>query len=135
MSDSDLTPMSSDPTVTPENRNLTAKTLIGDEIKNNEGETLGHVEDLMLDLKNGKIEYAVVAHGGVLGMGEKLFAVPWGILSVDRPGQFLVLNVDKEVLRNAEGFDKDAWPNSADPNWRQKVEDYYRREPIDPDLL
>lgn len=135
MDEPDIKPMSSDPTVSPENRNLTAKTIIGDEIKNMEGETLGHVEDLMLDVAGGGIEYAVVAHGGVLGLGEKLFAVPWTLLEIDRPGQFLVLNVDKEVLRQAEGFDKDSWPNTADPEWRQKIEAYYRMEPLEPDRL
>lgn len=135
MSDSDLTPMSSDPEILPENRNLTAKTLIGDEIKNMEGETLGQIEDLMIDVQGGTIEYAVVSHGGVLGLGTKLFAVPWNILSVDRPGKFMVLNVDKEVLQHAEGFDKDSWPNSADPEWRQKIEDYYRAVPIEPNEI
>jgi sporulation protein YlmC with PRC-barrel domain len=135
MDNLDVTPMTSDPTVSPENRNLTAQTIIGDEIKNMEGEVLGHVEDLMLDVKGGKIAYAVVAHGGVLGLGEKLFAIPWDALSIDRPGQFLVLNVAKEVLQSAEGFDKDAWPNTADPDWQQKIEQHYRMEPLDSEGL
>lgn len=135
MDNPDVKPMSSDPAIPPENRNLTAKTLIGDEIKNMEGEVLGHVEDLMLDVKGGKIEYAVVAHGGVLGLGEKLFAIPWNALTIDRPGQFLVLNVAKEVLLSAEGFDKDAWPNTADPEWREKIEMHYHMEPLEPDSL
>jgi sporulation protein YlmC with PRC-barrel domain len=135
MDQSDLTPMSSDPSTSPENRNLTAKTIIGDEIKNMEGEVLGRVEDLMLDVDGGKIEYAVVAHGGVLGLGEKLFAVPWSAFSIDRPGQFLVLNLDKDVLRTAEGFDKDSWPNTADPEWREKIEMHYRMEPLEPDEI
>ena len=131
----DITPITSDPTIPPEHRNLTAKTIIGDEVKNMEGETLGRVEDLMLDVEGGKIEYAVVTHGGVLGLGEKMFAVPWSILKVDRPGRFLVLNVDKEVLRVAEGFDKDSWPNSADPAWQQKIAEYYTAQPLDPDTM
>ena len=131
MDNADLTPTSSDPTIAPENRNLTAKTVIGDEIKNMEGETLGQLEDLMLDINGGKIEYGVMKHGGVLGLGEKLFAVPWDAFKVDRPGRFLVLNIDKEVLRIAEGFDKDSWPNAADPEWREKIEDYYRAKPLE----
>lgn len=64
---------------TPEGRNLTAKTLIDDDVRNSEGEKLGDVKDLMIDLQGGRVAYVVVSHVGVLGMGDKLFAIPWGV--------------------------------------------------------
>lgn len=110
---------------TPEGRNLTAKTIIGDDVKNSQGENLGSVQDLMVDLQGGKLAYVVVSHGGVLGVGDKLFAIPWAAFTLDAEGHNLILDVDKDTLRNAEGFDKGNWPNTADPTWHQSIRDYY----------
>jgi len=110
---------------TPEGRNLTAKTLIGDDVKNSEGEKLGDVEDLMIDLQGGTVAYVVVSHGGVLGVGDKLFAIPWGAFILDASDHSLILDVDKDRLKNAEGFDKGNWPNTADPAWQKEVGEYY----------
>ena len=110
---------------TPEGRNLTAKTVIGNDIKNSQGENLGNVQDLMLDMQGGKVAYVVVSYGGVLGAGDKLFAIPWGAFSLDTDGKNFILDVDREKLKNAEGFDKKNWPNTADPSWQQRTNDYY----------
>lgn len=110
---------------TPEGRNLTAKTLIGDTVQNSQNENLGSVQDLMIDLQGGRIAYVVISHGGVLGIGDKLFAVPWNAFSLDAEGRNLLLEVDKDKLKNAEGFDKNSWPNTADRTWGQQVHDYY----------
>jgi sporulation protein YlmC with PRC-barrel domain len=110
---------------TPKGRNLTAKTIIGDDVRNSQGEILGTVQDLMLDLDSGNVAYVVLSHGGVLGVGGKLFAVPWKAFGLDPLNRLLVLDVDKDTLKNAEGFDKDDWPNTADPTWRRGVDEYY----------
>jgi sporulation protein YlmC with PRC-barrel domain len=114
---------------TPEGRNLTAKTLIGDDVKNSQGENLGTVEDFMFDLERGRIAYAVVSHGGVLGVNKKLFAIPWNAFRLDAENHAFVLNVAKETLKNAEGFDKDNWPNTADLSWGQHTHEYYGATP------
>lgn len=115
---------------TPEGRNLTAKTLIGDKVRNDQGEDLGTVEDFMLDLERGRIAYAVVSHGGVLGMGNKLFAIPWNAFRLDAENHAFILNVDKDRLKNAEGFDKNNWPNVADRDWGRRTHDYYDTTPF-----
>ncbi|ADI14018.1 PRC-barrel domain-containing protein [Truepera radiovictrix] len=114
---------------TPEGRNLTAKTLIGDNIRNSQGENLGNVQDLMIDLEGGKIAYVVVSYGGFLGMGDKLFAVPWNAFRLDAENHNFILDVDQEVLKNAEGFDKNNWPNVADRDWGQRVHQHYGTRP------
>jgi sporulation protein YlmC with PRC-barrel domain len=114
---------------TPEGRNLTAKTLIGDDVKNSQDETLGKVEDFMIDLEGGRIAYAVVSHGGVLGVNQKLFAIPWSAFRLDTDNHDFVLDVDKDVLKNAEGFDKDNWPNTADRAWGIRTHEYYGATP------
>lgn len=108
---------------------LSATTLIGDNVRNPQGEDLGTLKDIMIDLDAGRVAYAVLSFGGFLGMGDKLFAIPWGMLSVDTENKELVLNVDRSVLENAPGFDKDNWPNMADRTWANKIYAYYDYEP------
>ena len=104
---------------------MSATTLIGDGIRNPQGDTLGELKEIMLDTVNGKIAYAVVSYGGILGMGDKLFAVPWSSLAIDHENHKLVLNVSKDRLKDAPGFDKDRWPNFADPAFASTLGTYY----------
>ena len=106
-------------------RFLSASTLNGDTVKNHKDESIGDLKDIMIDTTNGKITYAVLSFGGVLGMGEKLFAVPWEALKIDGANKQLLLNVDKEQLKDAPGFDKDHWPNFADPGFLERMRSYY----------
>lgn len=105
---------------------ISASTLIGDDVVNPQGESLGDLKDIMLDTSSGKITYAVLSFGGILGMGDKLFAVPWSALRIDGENKNLVLNVAKDRLKDAPGFDKDNWPNFADQTFARSISDYYR---------
>lgn len=104
---------------------LSYSSLSGNDVVNQENEDLGDIKDCMLDMRTGRVCYAVLAFGGFLGMGEKLFAVPWTALSLDRENKRFVLNVTKDRLKEAPGFDKDAWPNMADPAWAESIHSYY----------
>jgi len=108
---------------------IAADTLTGDKVVNLNKEDLGKIEHLMVDLASGRIAYAVLSFGGFLGMGDKLFAIPWNSLTVDTVQKRFVLNVDKALLERAPGFDKDHWPNMADPAWRAGVYSYYGAKP------
>ena len=110
-------------------RVLSASTLEGDDVRNSAGEKLGTLDEIMIDIPTGQIAYAVLSFGGILGMGNKLFAVPWSNLSVDEDQKCLILDVDKTTLDNAPGFDKDNWPDMADYGWGSKVYDYYGAKP------
>src|ERR1035438_6401807 len=96
---------------------LAADTLTGDKVVNRQKEDLGTIEHLMIDVEQGRIAYAVLSFGGFLGMGDKLFAIPWSALAVDTVERQFILNVDKKLLERAPGFDKDHWPNMADRTW------------------
>ena len=63
---------------------MDAATLIGDNVVNSSGEDLGKIEAIMLDVTSGRIAYAVLSFGGFLGMGTKLFAIPWPALEIGR---------------------------------------------------
>ncbi len=89
---------------------LSAGTMKGDKVINEAGEDLGKIEELMIDLQDGRIAYAVLSFGGFLGLGDKLFAIPWQALSLRVHEHAFVLNISKDVLKDAEGFDKDRWP-------------------------
>lgn len=108
---------------------LSAGTLIGDNVRNMQGEDLGKLEEIMIDLDEGRVAYAVLSFGGFLGMGDKLFAIPWEALSVDTENHELVLNVQRELLENAPGFDKDHWPKTGDRQWLVDVYSYYGYDP------
>lgn len=112
-------------------RALSASTLIGDDVRNPAGDDLGHVEEIMLDVNSGRIAYAVISFGGFLGLGDKLFAVPWNALSLDTGEHAFILDVDEETLENAPGFDKDNWPKTVDGDdtWLLDVYDYYGYPP------
>lgn len=105
-----------------------ATTLCGDRVRNSAGENLGKIEELMIDLPSGRVAYAVLSFGGFMGMGDKLFAVPWSKLTVDEDNHEFVLDVDKRTLENAPGFDKDNWPDMADPDWNSQIRAHYGTE-------
>lgn len=112
-------------------RVLSASTIIGDKVLNTAGEHLGNIKELMIDLDGGLIAYAVLSFGGFLGMGDKLFAIPWEALTVDTDNHSLILEIDKEVLKNAPGFDNDNWPDNAkyEAGWLLGVYEYYGYSP------
>lgn len=104
---------------------LSTNSLIGTDIVNGRGEHLGDLEEIMLDLDSGSVAYAVLSFGGILGLGDKLFALPWQALEVDQESEEIILDVDKQLLENAPGFDKDNWPQMADTAWLGEVYNYY----------
>lgn len=108
---------------------LSAGTITGSRVMNPSGEDLGKLEDLMLDLDRGRVAYAVLSFGGFMGMGDKLFAIPFQALKHDGDRNRFVLNVDKERLKNAPGFDKNNWPSTADRAWGSQIHSYYGYQP------
>jgi sporulation protein YlmC with PRC-barrel domain len=106
-------------------RLMGADTLIGEDVYNQKDEDLGDIKEIMLDMNSGRIAYAVLSFGGLMGMGDKLFAVPWEALKLDTENERFILNVDKDRLESAPGFDKDNWPDMADPTWQNTIHSYY----------
>lgn len=122
-----------------------ASDLIGMSVKNKKGEELGSLQDLVLDPKTGTIRYAALGRGGLLGVGQKLVAVPWTAFECPvkereerafRPGQQpqtepqtgvafedqfqLILDIDAKTLDQHPGFKKDSWPQSGDESLMNK---------------
>lgn len=110
-------------------RVLSASTLAGDHVHNQAGEDLGAIEEIMLDIPTGRIAYAVLSFGGFLGIGSKLFAVPWSAMQIDEGEHRFILNVDRKALENAPGFDRDNWPDMADPAFGEEIHRHYGAAP------
>jgi sporulation protein YlmC with PRC-barrel domain len=106
-----------------------ANTLQGEDVYNAKGEDLGDVKEIMIDMRSGRIAYAVLSFGGVLGMGTKLFAVPWSALKLDTVNKRFTLDINKGQLEGAPGFDKDAWPRMSDRTCATQVHSYYKVKP------
>jgi hypothetical protein len=94
--------------------------LIGMNVRDAVGKDAGKIEDLLLD-PNGEIAYAVISFGGLFGIGDKLFAVPWPSLMMDREHKAVLLAVNKETLERAPSFTKDKWPDRYDQTWSENV--------------
>lgn len=108
---------------------LPATSLIGDYVYNPSGEELGHIKDIMLDVRSGRIAYAVLSFGGILGMGDRLFAIPWLALELQPDTNTFLLDIPKERLKAAEGFDKDNWPDMSDSDWGFRLHEFYDVRP------
>jgi sporulation protein YlmC with PRC-barrel domain/Cu/Ag efflux protein CusF len=92
-----------------------ARLFIGSNVENSQGESLGKIDDLVINPADGQIIYAALSYGSILGLGGKLFAVPWEALQLQSDGKTFALNIVKEELENAPGFDKGTWPQQPDP--------------------
>lgn len=108
-----------------------ASKIIGSSVKNPAGDSLGDIKELVINPESGQIVYAVVSYGGVMGMGDKLFAVPWKAFTWIQDKEYYTVNVDKSTLANAPGFDKNQWPESS-IHWdqqREEIHKFYRVTP------
>jgi hypothetical protein len=102
----------------------TAK-IAGSNVENTKGEKLGHIEEIMIDKLTGRVDYAVLKYGSFLGLGGKLFALPWSVLRYDPQRDAYVVGIPDERLKNAPCFDAEAWPDMGDPIWGKGIYDYY----------
>ncbi|MFM0598333.1 MULTISPECIES: PRC-barrel domain-containing protein [Paraburkholderia] len=108
---------------------MAAATLDGNKVLSSDGEDIGKIKDIMLDVGSGRVAYAVLSSGGFLGIGDKLMAIPWHALTLDTEQKCFTLNMTAERVKNAPGFDKDHWPAMADQTWATSVHQYYGSEP------
>ena len=109
---------------------VSASKIIGEAVINRQNETLGKIHELVIDAKEGRLAYAVLSFGGFMGMGNKLFAMPWRAFEFAKTENKLILNVDKEKLKAAPGFEKgDKWPDFKDKLWGESIYHYYDYTP------
>ena len=108
---------------------LSCCALAGDTVINEANEELGRLEHIVLDVVGGRVVYAVLGRGGVFGIGERLFAIPWNAFRLDASRNCMVLDVPRERLDAAPGFDRDHWPAMADAQWAADIHRHYEVRP------
>jgi sporulation protein YlmC with PRC-barrel domain len=113
----------------PTRRSLSATTLIGDTVRSTDGDKLGSMKEIMIDMETGRTSYAVLDMGGFLGIGNKLFAMPWALVEVDTDNHEIIIDVPKERLMDAPGFDQDNWPDFSDRIWGEGLHSHYGAKP------
>ncbi len=106
-------------------RLISADKVEGTAVVSAKGESLGHISEIMIDKVSGKVAYAVLKYGSVMGLGGKLFALPWEVLKYDTRFDSYVVDIPEERLKNAPSFDENNPPDMADPQWGKRVRDYY----------
>ena len=119
-----LEPCSQAMAFSPDQGSYKASELVGISVKNLQGEDIGQIEELVIG-SNGEVGYAVLSFGGFLGMGDKLFAVPWASLAHQPDREYLTLDIQPKKLEKAPGFDKNAWPDMKDEKWKFLIWEFY----------
>ena len=97
----------------------------GTSVYNTAGESMGSINDVMIDKKTGKVAYAVMAFGGFLGMGNDYHAIPWPMLKYDTAKGGYVTNLSKDKLQGAPHFARGSDPGWGNRDYETKVHDYY----------
>jgi len=97
----------------------------GTSVENANGDDLGSISDVMIDKVSGQVAYAVLKYGSFLGMGGKLFALPWDQLKYDTGRGAYIVNIPEDRLRGAPSYAEDTEPNWSDPGWNRGLHDYY----------
>ncbi|QGZ66508.1 PRC-barrel domain-containing protein [Paraburkholderia acidisoli] len=113
---------------------MAADTLDGNKVYTSDGEHVGKISDIMLDVRTGRVAYAVLSEGGFLGIGDKLHAIPWGALTLDTAEKCFRVDIAAQRIKDDPGFDKDHWPTMADQTWGTQLHEYYGQEPYWRDL-
>jgi sporulation protein YlmC with PRC-barrel domain len=114
---------------TPEATLLRSSTLFSYRVKSPQGEDLGKVEEIMIDMEVKRIAYAVLSFGGFWGLGDKWVPVPWDALTFKPDEKVLILNIEKEKLQKAPHFERATLPELADRQWGAVIHTYYGYPP------
>src|SRR6201998_2371857 len=108
---------------------MAAPRLDGTKVYSSDAEHVGKISEIMLDVRSGRVAYAVLSEGGFLGMGDTLHAIPWNALTLDTGEKCFRVDITAQRIKDDPGFDKDHWPSMADPTWGTRLHQYYNRRP------
>jgi len=114
---------------TTEPRIIRTANITGVEVRNREAQKLGSIQDLVIDVRRGRVAYAALSFGGFLGIGDKLFMIPWSALVYDSVLNEFLLDIDRDALEKAPGFDRNHWPDMADQVYGAEVHRHYGQKP------
>jgi sporulation protein YlmC with PRC-barrel domain len=108
---------------------LRSKTLFEYRVKSPQGEDLGKIEEVMIDMEVGRVAYAVLSFGGLLGLGSKWVPVPWDAVALLPAEKVLLLKIEKEKIEKAPNFEAATLPELANRQWGAVIHTYYGHPP------
>ncbi|MFA0963622.1 PRC-barrel domain-containing protein [Roseivirga sp. BDSF3-8] len=103
---------------------LSGTSIIGTQVKNKEGEPLGRIIDLMIDMQSSIVAYFVLAYKEQED-NQKLFAVPVEGITPDTANKQLIINISRNTLEENDGFDKDNWPLKSNSMFLTDMQSHY----------
>jgi sporulation protein YlmC with PRC-barrel domain len=108
---------------------MAASSLDGNKVMSSDGEHVGRITNIMLDVRTGRVGYAVLSKRGFLGLGSTRHAIPWSALTLDTSENCFRVNITARQIREEPGIDKDHWPSMAGITWASELHRYYNRDP------
>jgi hypothetical protein len=105
-------------------RLISSKKVEGTPVVGRDGERLGQIDSFMVDKYSGRVAYAILAFGGVSGMGESLLPLPWSYLTYDEARKGYSLNLTSEQLKNAPKFKPSEAPE-FDLGYRRNLHQFH----------
>ena len=102
-----------------------ASTWIGRPVRNSAGATIGKIEDVIVNPDTGAVAFGILSSDGYLGIRDRYIAVPWNLLGFSANRDYVLLDVDKNVLESAPSFERTEWPDVTDTSWRSRVYGHY----------
>ncbi len=96
----------------------------GTAVYNRQGDKLGTIKNFMVGKRDGRVHYAVLSFGGLFGLGEKQYPLPWDVLTFEPAQGGYVVDLDKETIEKAPSFERDAEP-TWDRDYGIRIYDYY----------
>lgn len=113
-------------THTTTSQTLRINSALGMNVRSPAGDDLGRVDDLLFDVPSGRIEYAILSHGGFLGLGDKLFPIPWREMTLhfEQGQNYFVVDATPQFLGRLPSFDREHWPDQT-AAWQELVESFF----------
>ncbi|HEY9058661.1 MAG TPA: PRC-barrel domain-containing protein [Aurantimonas sp.] len=105
---------------------IEASRVSGTEVYNTDGDHLGHIHDLVLGKRDGRVKYAIMSFGGFLGIGEEYHPLPWQVLKYDERQGGYVVGITRDQLEGAPRYAAGTTPSWGDPDYGRRIDDYYR---------
>ncbi len=111
------------------NSPVKASSILGTKVVSPKGEALGEIKEIVLDPNGGRVAYVVVSLVRSFVMGEKLYAIPFSAFAYNTTKNEYVLDISRERMVEAPGFDSDHWPLMTEEKWNRDIYKYYGRPP------
>ena len=108
---------------------ISSRRVEGTPVYNRDDEKLGTVHSVMIEKRSGKVAYAVMSFGGLLGFAERVHPIPWDMLTYDVDRDGYVVDLDRDTLRNAPTMNLDEADRPYDRKYDEEVSAYYGRMP------